>query len=303
MKKVLALLLVVAVVVPTVALASFAQPKCIPNCSENPKVFERDFNEASAEFKGGQVQAGGLKPIELDPNQEVTIGLPSGTKQVVITAGEGDLTYRLTKVVGTGARAQRSEVASGAVAAKQSVTVNVPPFDRTKQESMELSVTAGSKKTSVSLVFQGAPADETVLPRLAVELEIANNGPAEITYEVRDALNRLVKNAGQDVKGTVKAGEKAVVGIEESLGPNRVLQISTKGDAKVDVKIYFQQIPKDTEIGKGIYATTSIARPRTLNPITATDTASSLRSLTGSTIRCWTARWARRPARSPKPSK
>jgi hypothetical protein len=276
MKKVLALLLVVAVVVPTVALASFAQPKCIPNCSENPKVFERDFNEASAEFKGGQVQAGGLKPIELDPNQEVTIGLPSGTKQVVITAGEGDLTYRLTKVVGTGARAQRSEVASGAVAAKQSVTVNVPPFDRTKQESMELSVTAGSKKTSVSLVFQGAPADETVLPRLAVELEIANNGPAEISYEVRDALNRLVKNAGQDVKGTVKAGEKAVVGIEESLGPNRVLQISTKGDAKVDVKIYFQQIPKDTEIGKGIYATTSIARPRTLNPITLTDTASSL---------------------------
>jgi peptide/nickel transport system substrate-binding protein len=274
MKKVLALLLVVAVVVPTVALASFAQPKCIPNCSENPKVFERDFNEASAEFKGGQVQAGGLKPIELDPNQEVTIGLPSGTKQVVITAGDGDLTYRLTKVVGTGARAQRSEVASGAVAAKQSVTVNVPPFDRTKQESMELSVTAGSKKTSVSLVFQGAPADETVLPRLAVELEIANNGPAEISYEVRDALNRLVKNAGQDVKGTVKAGEKAVVGIEESLGPNRVLQISTKGDAKVDVKIYFEQIPQAAEIGKGIYATTSIARPRTLNPITATDTAS-----------------------------
>jgi hypothetical protein len=45
MKKVLVLLLVVAVVVPTVALASFAQPKCIPNCSENPKVFERDFNE------------------------------------------------------------------------------------------------------------------------------------------------------------------------------------------------------------------------------------------------------------------
>jgi peptide/nickel transport system substrate-binding protein len=276
MKKVLALLLVVAIVVPTVALASLAQPKCIPNCSENPKVFERDFNEASAEFKGGQVQAGGLKPIDLDPNQEQTFGLPSGTKQVVITAGEGDLTYRLTKVVGTGARAQRSEVASGAVAAKQSVTVNVPPFDRTKQESMELSVTAGSKKTSVSLVFQGAPADETVLPRLAVELEIANNGPAEITYEVRDALNRLVKNAGQDVKGTVKAGEKAVVGIEESLGPNRVLQLSTKGDAKVDVKIYFQQIPKDTEIGKGIYATTSIARPRTLNPITLTDTASSL---------------------------
>jgi peptide/nickel transport system substrate-binding protein len=253
------------------------QLKCIPNCSENPKFFERDFNEASAEFKGGQPQAGGLKPIDLNPNQGVAIGLPSGTKQVVITAGEGDLTYRLTKVVGTGARAQRTKIADGVVAAKQSATVNVPPFDRTKQESMELSVTAGSKETSVSLVFQGAPADETVLPPLAVELGIANNGPAEVTYEVRDALNRLVKNAGQDVKGTVKAGEKAVVGIEESaVSYNRVLQISTKGDAKVDVKIYFEQIPKDTEIGRGIYATTLIARPRTLNPITATDGASMI---------------------------
>ena len=276
MKKALTLLLVVAVLVPTVAFVGLAQYKCVPNCSENPKVMDREPLEASAEFKGGQVQAGGLKPIDLDPNQEVTFGLPSGTKSVVITAGEGDLTYTLTKVVGTGARATRTKVADGAVAAKQSVTVDVPAFDRAKQESMELAVTAGSKKTSATLVFQGAPADETVLPRVAVELEIANNGPAEINYEVKDALNRTVKNAGKDVKGAVKAGEKAVVGIEESLGPNRVLQISTKGDAKVDVKIFFEQIPQAAELYKGIYATTSIARPRTLNPITATDTASTL---------------------------
>jgi len=234
----------------------------------------REPIEASAEFKGGQVQAGGLKPIDLDPNQEETFGLPSGTKTVVITAGEGDLTYVLTKVVGTGARAQRTKIADGAVAAKQSATVNVPAFDRAKQEAMELSVTAGSKKTSVSLVFQGAPADETGLPRVAVELAISNQGPDAITYVVKDALNRTVKNAGKDVQGSVNKGETAVVGIEESLGPNRVLQISTKGDAKVDVKIYFEQIPQAAEIGKGIYATTSIARPRTLNPITATDTAS-----------------------------
>jgi peptide/nickel transport system substrate-binding protein len=276
MKKILVLLLAVAVLVPTVAMVGLAQPKCVPNCSENPKVMDRDTIEASAEFKGGQVQAGGLKPIDLEPNQQETFGLPSGTKTVVITAGEGDLTYTLTKVVGTGARATRTKVAEGAVAAKQSVTVNVPAFDRAKQESMELAVTAGTKKTSVTLVFQGAPADETVLPRVAVELEIANQGPADITYEVKDALNRTVKNGGQDVKGAVKAGEKAVVAIEESLGPNRVLQISTKGDAKVDVKIFFEQIPQASEIGKGIYATTSIARPRTLNPITLTDTASSL---------------------------
>lgn len=236
----------------------------------------REPIEASAEFKGGQVQAGGLKPIDLEPNQEVTFGLPQGTKQVSITAGEGDLTYTLTKVVGTGTRAQRTKVADGAVPAKQTVTVNVPAFDRAKQESIEIAVTAGSKKTSVTLAFQGAPADETVLPRVAVELEIANQGPAEVSYEVKDALNRTVKNAGKDVKGTIKAGEKAVAGIEESLGPNRILQISTKGDAKVDIKIFYEQIPQAAELYKGIYAETSIARPRTLNPITATDTASTL---------------------------
>jgi peptide/nickel transport system substrate-binding protein len=274
MKKIAILLLAVAVLVPAVASIGLAQFKCSPNCSENPKVMDREPLEASAEFKGGQVQAGGLKPIDLDPNQEETFGLPSGTKSVVITAGDGDLTYVLTKVVGTGARAQRTKIADGAVAAKQSVTVNVPAFDRAKQETMELSVTAGSKKTSVSLVFQGAPADETGLPRVAVELAISNQGPDAITYVVKDALNRTVKNAGKDVQGSVNKGETVVVGIEESLGPSRVLQISTKGDAKVDVKIYFEQIPQAAEIGKGIYATTSIARPRTLNPITATDTAS-----------------------------
>ncbi len=237
---------------------------------------DRDIIEAAAEFKGGQVQAGGLKPIDLEPNQEVTFGLPQGTKQVSITAGEGDLTYTLTKVVGTGARAQRTKIADGAVPAKQTVTVDVPAFDRAKQESIEIAITAGPKKTSVTLAFLGAPANETVLPRVAVELEIANQGPAEVNYEVKDALNRTVKNAGKDVKGTIKAGEKAVVGIEESLGPNRVLQISTKGDTKVDVKIFFEQIPQPAELYKGIYATTSIARPRTLNPITATDTASTL---------------------------
>lgn len=276
MKKVLVLLLAVAVLVPTVAFLGVAQPKCVPQCSEEPKEMPREPIEASAEFKGGQVQAGGLKPIELEPNQEVIFGLPQGTKTVTITAGDGELTYRLTKVVGIGARATRTEITSGVVAAKQTVTVNVPAFDRAKQESIEISITAGTKKTSVTLTFQGAPADETVLPRVAVELEIANNGPAEVNYEVKDALNRTVKNAGKDVKGTVKAGEKAVVGIEESLGPNRILQISTKGDATVNIKIFFEQIPQPAELYKGIYATTSIARPRTLNPITATDTASTL---------------------------
>jgi len=276
MKKILVFLLAVAVLVPAVASIGLAQPKCIPNCSENPKAMDREPLEAAAEFKGGTVQAGGLKPFDLEPNQEEIFGLPSGTKTVVITAGEGDLTYTLTKVVGTGARAQRTKITDGAVAAKQSVTVNVPAFDRAKQEAMELTVAAGTKKTSVSLVFQGAPADETVLSRIAVELEISNQGPDAVNYEVKDALDRTVKNAGKDVKGSVGKGEKAVVGIEESLGPNRVLQISTKGDAKVDIKIYFEQIPQPAEIGKGIYATTSIARPRTLNPITATDTASTL---------------------------
>ncbi len=274
MKKIAIFLLAVAVLVPAVAFIGWAQPKCIPNCSENPKVMDRDFIEAAAEFKGGTVQAGGLKPIELDPNQEVTFGLPQGTKQVVITAGDGELTYRLTKVVGLGVRAQRTEIASGAVAAKQSVTVDVPAFDRAKQESIEISVTAGTKKTSVTLTFQGAPADETILPRVAVELEISNQGPAEVSYVVRDALNRIVKNAGKDVQGAIKAGEKAIVGIEESLGPNRVLQISTKGDANVDIKIFYQQIPTAAEIGKGIYSEVMIARPRTLNPITANDSAS-----------------------------
>ncbi|MCX8103353.1 MAG: ABC transporter substrate-binding protein [Candidatus Bipolaricaulota bacterium] len=274
MKKIFVLLLAVAVLVPTVALVGLAQPKCVPQCSENPKVMDREPIEAAAEFKGGQVQAGGLKPIELDPGQEVVFGLPQGTKTVTITAGEGDLTYILTKIVGTGTRATRTKVAEGVVAAKQSVTVNVPAFDRAKQESVEIAVTAADKKTSVTLVFQGAPADETVLPRVAVELEIANQGPADINYEVKDALNRTVKNAGRDVKGAVKAGEKAVVGIEESLGPNRILQISTKGDAKVDIKIFYEQIPQAAEIGRGIYSEVMIARPRTLNPIIANDSAS-----------------------------
>lgn len=273
--KIFALLLAVAMLIPTGAVVGWAQA-CKPACSENPKVMDREPIEAAAEFKGGTVQAGGFKPIELAPNQDLTIGLPQGTKSVVITAGEGELTYVLTKVVGIGLRAQRTELAKGTVAAKQSVTVNVPAFDRAKQESIEITVTAGSKKTSATLSFQGAPADETILPRTAVELEISNQGPEEINYEVKDALNRTIKNAGNDVKGSVASGAKAVVGIEESLGPNRVLQISTKGDAKVDIKIFFEQIPQANEIGTGIYAGTSIARPRTLNPITATDTASTL---------------------------
>ncbi|MCS6936776.1 MAG: ABC transporter substrate-binding protein [Candidatus Bipolaricaulota bacterium] len=276
LNKVLAVVLAVAVLVPTSAVVGWAQA-CKPACSENPKVMERDFNEAFAEFKGGQVQAGGFKPIELEPNQEVSFSVPSGTKNVTITAGDGDLTYTLTRVVGVGARATRTQIASGAVAAKQSARVAVPAFDRTKQESVEISVTAGSKKTTVTLAFEGAAADETGLPRSAVQIEISNQGPGAVTYEVKDALGRTVRNGGREVKGSVPAGQKVVVDIEESQGPSRILQVSTGGqtvDARVDMKIYFQQIPAPEEVGKGIYATTIIARPRTLNPITATDTAS-----------------------------
>jgi peptide/nickel transport system substrate-binding protein len=268
--KVLALVLAVAVLIPAGAVVGWAQ-------ALNPKVMERDFNEAFAEFKAGEVQAGGFKPITLDPNQEVAFSVPQGTKSVTVTAGDGDLTYTLTRVVGVGARATRTQIATGAVAAKQSVKAAVPAFDRTKQESVEISISAGSKKTTVALAFEGAAADETGLPRTAVQLEITNQGPGAVTYEVKDALGRTAKNGGRDVKGSVPAGQKVVVDIEESQGPNRILQVSTGGqkvDARVDMKIYFQQIPSADEVGKGFYATTIIARPRTLNPITATDTAS-----------------------------
>lgn len=273
--KVLALVLAVAVLIPAGAVVGWAQA-CKPACSENPKLMDRDFDEAFAEFKGGEVQAGGFKPINLDPNQEVAFGIPQGTKTVTITAGEGDLTYTLTRIVGVGARATRTPVASGAVAAKQSVKVAAPAFDRTKQESVEISATAGSKKTTVTLAFEGAAADETGLARTVVQLEIANQGPGAVTYEVKDALGRTAKNGGKDVKGSVEAGKKVAVDIEESQGPSRILQVSAVGkvDARVDMKIYFQQVPGADEVGKGFYATTIIARPRTLNPITYTDTAS-----------------------------
>ena len=107
--KVLALVLAVAVLIPAGAVVGWAQ-------ALNPKVMERDFNEAFAEFKAGEVQAGGFKPITLDPNQEVAFSVPQGTKSVTVTAGDGDLTYTLTRVVGVGARATRTQIATGAVA-------------------------------------------------------------------------------------------------------------------------------------------------------------------------------------------
>ncbi len=274
--KGLVFVLAVAVLVSVSAVVGWAQA-CKPACSENPRLMERDFNEAFAEFKAGEVQAGGLKPIALEPNQEISFSVPQGTKSVTVTAGDGDLTYTLSRVVGTGTRATRTQLATGAVAAKQSVKAAVPAFDRTKQESIEISISAGSKKTTVALAFEGAANDETGLPRTAVQLEIANQGPGAVTFELKDALGRTAKNGGKDVKGSVPAGQKVVVDVEESQGPNRILQVSTGGqkvDARVDMKIYLQQIPGADEVGKGFYATTIIARPRTLNPITATDTAS-----------------------------